>query len=132
MSYENQSSRAIFQFITEAFKSEMSIDTKSNTADLVTATDKKVEEFAFSFIKEKYPSHKFIGEESTSETGEQHTLTDNPTWIIDPVDGTTNFVHRYRNVRCLYGLEIRFIRAIMFDVWVQILTASTRGLKLCC
>ena len=92
---------SLFQFIKETFKSEMSIDTKSNTADLVTATDKKVEKFAFSFIKEKYPSHKFIGEESTSETGEQHTLTDNPTWIIDPVDGTTNFVHRYRNVRMM-------------------------------
>jgi len=35
----------------------------------------------------------FIGEES-SEEGHHCTLTDNPTWIIDPVDGTTNFVHK--------------------------------------
>ena len=34
----------------------------------------------------------FIGEESAVE-GHHFTLTDNPTWIIDPVDGTTNFVH---------------------------------------
>lgn len=35
----------------------------------------------------------FIGEESVA-AGEGSILTDNPTWIIDPIDGTTNFVHR--------------------------------------
>ena len=35
----------------------------------------------------------FIGEESSVD-GEPCKLTDNPTWIIDPLDGTTNFVHR--------------------------------------
>jgi len=38
--------------------------------------------------------YRFIGEESTKE-GEHWDLTDNPTWIIDPIDGTTNFVHRF-------------------------------------
>ena len=37
---------------------------------------------------------RFIGEETTAETGAQLELTDDPTWIIDPIDGTTNFVHR--------------------------------------
>lgn len=36
----------------------------------------------------------FIGEESTSE-GAKCELTDSPTWIIDPVDGTLNFVHSF-------------------------------------
>ena len=36
----------------------------------------------------------FIGEESVA-AGEACVLTDSPTWIIDPVDGTTNFVHAY-------------------------------------
>ena len=35
----------------------------------------------------------FIGEESVSEVGRPE-LTDDPTWMIDPIDGTTNFVHR--------------------------------------
>ena len=35
----------------------------------------------------------FVGEESAVE-GQHFALTDNPTWIIDPVDGTTNFVHK--------------------------------------
>ncbi len=37
---------------------------------------------------------RFIGEESVA-AGIKCDLTDAPTWIIDPVDGTTNFVHRF-------------------------------------
>uniref|UniRef100_A0A8U8AS08 Uncharacterized protein n=1 Tax=Geospiza parvula TaxID=87175 RepID=A0A8U8AS08_GEOPR len=72
---------------------EISVMTKSSPVDLVTETDQKVENFLISLIKEKYPSHSFIGEESVA-AGEGSILTDNPTWIIDPIDGTTNFVHR--------------------------------------
>lgn len=36
---------------------------------------------------------RFIGEETVS-SGQKVVLTDEPTWIIDPIDGTTNFVHR--------------------------------------
>lgn len=36
---------------------------------------------------------RFIGEESVA-AGERLELTDLPTWIIDPIDGTVNFVHR--------------------------------------
>jgi fructose-1,6-bisphosphatase/inositol monophosphatase family enzyme len=41
---------------------------------------------------------RFIGEESTA-AGAKNTLTDNPTWIVDPLDGTTNFIHRYRQAQ---------------------------------
>lgn len=37
--------------------------------------------------------YRFIGEEETSD-GKKSELTNAPTWIIDPVDGTMNFVHR--------------------------------------
>lgn len=36
---------------------------------------------------------RFIGEESAVD-GQKVVLTDDPTWIIDPIDGTTNFVHK--------------------------------------
>lgn len=41
-----------------------------------------------------YYNFSFIGEEATSE-GAKCELTDSPTWIIDPVDGTLNFVHSF-------------------------------------
>ncbi|KAG8385836.1 hypothetical protein BUALT_Bualt03G0086600 [Buddleja alternifolia] len=60
--------------------------------DLVTETDKACEELIFNFLKLKFPDHKFIGEETTAAYGVTE-LTDEPTWIVDPLDGTTNFVH---------------------------------------
>ena len=48
---------------------------------------------------------RFIGEESTS-SGVKPDFTDAPTWIIDPVDGTMNFVHGYPNVCVSIGLTI--------------------------
>lgn len=65
--------------------------TKSTDIDLVTETDKKVEDLLITGLKANFPDHKFIGEESASE---KNVLTDAPTWMIDPVDGTTNFVHK--------------------------------------
>ena len=40
---------------------------------------------------------RFIGEESVAG-GQKIEYTDAPTWIIDPIDGTTNFVHKYKNL----------------------------------
>lgn len=69
------------------------IATKSNSVDLVTETDKKCEELVTKFLTSKYPTHKIIGEEDMGADG-KYKLTDAPTWTIDPIDGTTNFVHR--------------------------------------
>lgn len=38
---------------------------------------------------------RFIGEEAAAKAGKVPELTDAPTWIIDPIDGTTNFVHEF-------------------------------------
>ncbi|CAG5118675.1 unnamed protein product [Candidula unifasciata] len=94
------------QVIKEAFLKEKLVDTKQSQADLVTETDKAVEILVHQLITTKFPSHKFIGEETTSATGEQCKLTDDPTWIIDPVDGTTNFVHSIPEVAFSLGVAV--------------------------
>eukprot|EP00210_Caulerpa_lentillifera_P005908 g5648.t1 len=63
--------------------------------DLVTDTDKESERRIFEFIKEKYPTHIFIGEERSVHKDSSIELTDAPTWMCDPLDGTTNFVHQH-------------------------------------
>lgn len=75
------------------WQGDQTLTTKSNDVDLVTETDEKAEELITQLLQTKYPLHKIIGEE-TSGTACQYTLTDEPTWTIDPIDGTTNFVHR--------------------------------------
>lgn len=65
-----------------------SVESKQSFADLVTETDKNVEKLVFDELKKKFPDHKFIGEESVAaDNYGKVNLTDEPTWIIDPVDG---------------------------------------------
>ncbi|XP_041952772.1 inositol monophosphatase 1-like isoform X2 [Alosa sapidissima] len=86
--------REASEVILEAFKSKKDVMLKSSPADLVTETDQRVEKMLISALRARYPAHKFIGEESVA-AGEKLELTEAPTWIIDPIDGTVNFVHRF-------------------------------------
>ncbi|XP_013368267.1 PREDICTED: inositol monophosphatase 1 isoform X1 [Chinchilla lanigera] len=105
MDYAVTIARQAGEVIREALKQKMNVMIKSSPADLVTATDQKVEKMLISSIKKKYPSHSFIGEESVA-AGEKCVLTDSPTWIIDPIDGTTNFVHRFPFVAVSIGFVV--------------------------
>lgn len=93
------------KMICEALQKDIAIMQKSSPVDLVTETDQKVEQLIISSIKEKYPTHSFIGEESVA-AGAPSILTENPTWIIDPIDGTTNFVHRFPFVSVSIGFVV--------------------------
>lgn len=64
---------------------------------MVTETDLAVERFVRSEIAQRYPSHAFIGEESDAG-GVISNFSSAPTWIVDPIDGTTNFVHGFPEV----------------------------------
>uniref|UniRef100_T1IJ35 Inositol-1-monophosphatase n=1 Tax=Strigamia maritima TaxID=126957 RepID=T1IJ35_STRMM len=87
--------------------------TKKNPIDLVTETDQEIEKFIFGELRKTFPTHRFIGEESTSLSGELNHLTDEPTWILDPVDGTMNFVHGLPYVAVSIALtEIGVIYAV--------------------
>jgi len=80
------------KIIKEAFLRDKKVSEKSNANDLVTETDQEVEKKLIGGLLAEYPDHKFIGEESVAD-GQKCELTDLPTWVIDPIDGTTNFVH---------------------------------------
>ncbi|BGP47653.1 hypothetical protein JCM10450v2_003518 [Rhodotorula kratochvilovae] len=86
-------------------------DTKKNRVDLVTETDQAVEAFIKDRIAKTYPSFKFIGEESFAG-GERVDLTDEPTFIVDPIDGTTNFVHAIDFVCCSIGFTCKQVPVI--------------------
>ncbi|XP_022622091.1 inositol monophosphatase 1-like isoform X2 [Seriola dumerili] len=92
MDYAVAIARKAGEVVRDALRDDMKVMTKSSSVDLVTQTDQKVEQLIIQSVKEKFPTHRFIGEESVA-AGEACDLTDSPTWIIDPIDGTTNFVH---------------------------------------
>ncbi|XP_008335697.1 inositol monophosphatase 1-like isoform X2 [Cynoglossus semilaevis] len=91
--------------VREALQSDRKVSTKSSSIDLVTQTDQKVEQLIIQSVKETFPAHRFIGEESVA-AGEPCDLTDEPTWIIDPIDGTTNFVHTFPFVAVSIGFLV--------------------------
>ncbi|XP_056155375.1 inositol monophosphatase 1-like [Lampris incognitus] len=101
------------EVIRNALQNEVKVMTKSSSVDLVTQTDQRVEKIIISSVKEKFPNHSFIGEESVA-AGLPCILTDNPTWIIDPVDGTTNFVHGFPFVAVSIGFAVN--KALEFGV----------------
>ncbi|XP_058196891.1 inositol-phosphate phosphatase-like [Rhododendron vialii] len=79
--------------------------------DLVTETDKACEDLIFNHLKQHFPNHKFIGEETTAAYGVTE-LTDEATWIVDPLDGTTNFVHGFPFVCVSIGLTIEKVPVV--------------------
>ncbi|XP_053294860.1 inositol monophosphatase 1 isoform X1 [Pleuronectes platessa] len=93
------------ELVREALRDDRKVMTKSSSIDLVTKTDQKVEQLIIQSVREKFPSHRFIGEESVA-AGETCDLTDTPTWIIDPIDGTTNFVHAFPFVAVSIGFYV--------------------------
>ena len=75
------------EMIREVFAQPVDTNYGRKTAtDPVTETDEAVEALIYSRIRDKFPSHKFIGEESAADV----EWTSEPTWIIDPIDGTAN------------------------------------------
>src|SRR3989338_8562719 len=65
-------------------RSQISVKSKN---DFVTEIDKKSEKIIISTIKKYFPGHAIQGEESGISTGK------NTLWIIDPLDGTSNYIH---------------------------------------
>lgn len=70
-------------------------------ADLVTEADFAAQQAIHEHIHARYPDHNFLGEEGLNETN-----SDSPyRWIIDPLDGTSNYVHRFPYYGVSIGLE---------------------------
>ncbi|WP_420491647.1 inositol monophosphatase family protein [Neobacillus drentensis] len=87
--------------IRSSFDKTLNIQTKSNPNDLVTNMDKEIEQFFIAKIKEVYPEDKIMGEEGF---GDKLTSLEGIVWIIDPIDGTMNFIHQQRNFAISLGV----------------------------
>lgn len=57
------------------------------SVDLVTETDKQCEALIYDLLRQSFPDHAFIGEEGSAAQGFTDSLSDAPTWMVDPVDG---------------------------------------------
>lgn len=71
----------------EGFRRHKQVETKSGPIDLVTEFDRRAEDAVRARITEAFADHDIVGEEGGGEN------SDGLTWYVDPIDGTTNFVH---------------------------------------
>jgi myo-inositol-1(or 4)-monophosphatase len=77
------------------------VNEKSSSSDLVTEVDKGAETLIRNLIKTHFPTHAILGEEgveagaAASTEALQEMCEEEFLWIIDPIDGTTNFVHGF-------------------------------------
>ena len=87
-----------------SFFNHIHIDSKSDANDLVTNIDREIEQFFISRIQRDFPTHKILGEEGF---GDEVDSLDGVTWILDPIDGTMNFIHQKRNFAISLGILCR-------------------------
>lgn len=75
-------------YLRERLSEDLQIEEKSGFGDLVTHLDVAVQDFLVDRIKTNYPEDAILAEEKNL----YHDLTSGSVWVIDPIDGTTNFI----------------------------------------
>ncbi len=94
--------------------------------DFVSEVDRKAEEVIIQTLLEAYPGHAILAEESGREHGAQHS---DYVWIIDPLDGTTNFLHGFPVYAVSIGLAFRgqVQQAVVYDPTRNDLFFASKG-----
>ena len=100
----------------------LAIATKGRN-DFVTEVDRAAEQEIIATVRRHYPQHAFIAEES-GVSGEHETV-----WIVDPLDGTTNFLHGFPVFAVSIACQIkgRLEHAVVYDPMRQELFTASRG-----
>lgn len=112
------------QIIKDNFQQNYEVNYKSNQNDLVTEVDKKSELLITNFIKKVFPSHNILAEEG-GETKNSSEFT----WVIDPLDGTTNFAHGLPVFAVSIGIQKlnKTVAGVVYDVMNDIVYSAESG-----
>jgi myo-inositol-1(or 4)-monophosphatase len=94
-------------------------------ANFVTMADRRAEEMLYSDLSKARPGYGFIGEEGGSRIGDDKSHT----WIVDPLDGTTNFLHGIPHFAISIGLqrEGTLIAGVIYNPANEELYTAERG-----
>ncbi len=97
---------------------------RKQAADFVTRIDTESEDAIIGAIREKHPEHIFLTEESLKESGPREYR-----WIIDPLDGTTNYIHQYPMFSVSIALEHRgeVVLGVVLDPLREELFCAQKG-----
>lgn len=115
-----QAGKVLSRYARDGFR----IENKS-AIDLVTEADHAAEQCVINVILASYPDHDFLAEER-GRIGQSHSPY---LWIIDPLDGTTNFAHGFPTYCVSIGLEYKeeCVLGVVYDPTRDELFSATRG-----
>lgn len=101
---------------------------KPGDANFVTAYDVEIQKFLIEKIREIVPDATFFGEEET-ESNQKNFLSDGYTFIIDPIDGTTNFMFHYHHSCVSVGIALagQLIAGYIYDPYADELYSAILG-----
>lgn len=116
--------------VLEDWRKRFSVREKSR-ADLVTDADFAAQRAIHAILHASFPEHHFLGEEETPESV-RGRIADGapPTWIVDPLDGTTNYVHDVPFYCVSIGLMVKgqLVVGVIFDPRQKEMFLAARGL----
>lgn len=112
------------EVIREGFSNSISIEYKTDAANLVTNVDKAAEKIITDFVKLEFPTHSIIAEESGNKNN-----TSEFTWVIDPIDGTTNFAHKLPIFSVSIGIQKNGenVIGVIYDVMRDMIYSAEKG-----
>lgn len=112
------------KIVLSAHNQENTITAKEGKKNFVTKYDVAVQEFLFKELGKAFPDAQFIGEE-----GENDFSTDGLRFIIDPIDGTTNFMQDYRcsciSVALCNGNDV--VAGVVYNPYTDELFSAEKG-----
>jgi len=111
------------KLLMDKFESGLRVEFKGKY-DLVTEADRQAEALIIKLIRERYPDHDFLAEEGDyTETGSDYR------WIIDPLDGTTNYAHGFPWFAVSIALEVkgRLELGVVYNPYVGDFYVAERG-----
>ena len=111
------------KLLMEKFESGIRVEFKGKY-DLVTEADRQAEALIIKLIRERYPDHNFLAEEGVyTETGSDYR------WIIDPLDGTTNYAHGFPWFAVSIALEVKGLLelGVVYNPYVGDFYVAERG-----
>lgn len=120
-----KAAREAGRIINRASQDVGSLKVQSKTYnDFVSEVDRSAEQAIIDVLKDAYPDHGFLGEESGESANQSENI-----WIIDPLDGTTNFLHNFPQYCISIALQQKGVltQAVIYDPVRNDLFTATKG-----
>lgn len=125
LEFAKSTARDAGAILRERFGVNRTIEFKG-VVDLVTDADRASEQLVASRLRESFPDHRVVGEEGiASSTGDESGYV----WVVDPLDGTTNYAHNYPHfgvsIALAHGTDV--LVGVIYDPMRDELFAAERG-----